>query len=103
MAIPSAIETGYRAGMAADLEPDAFEMSSYAAEYTLGFIMGYSESLSIQMANPDVAVWTAAELAYRYNVSVRDLLSHMGFDREQTQRFHDAYEEERGNSSGLDY
>lgn len=97
MTIPTALEMGYLAGKAADFAPGAFEMSPYTADYTLGFIMGYSESQSIQMASPDVAVWTAAELAYRYNVSVRDLLQHMGFDREQTQRFHDAYEEEREN------
>lgn len=97
MAGRSALESGYRAGMAADFAPDAFEMSSFAAEYTLGFITGFSESQSIQMANPDVAVWTAAELAYRYNASVRDLLPHMGFDREQTQRFLEAYEDEREN------
>ncbi|AVG43875.1 MULTISPECIES: DUF2623 family protein [Achromobacter] len=97
MTIPTAIQTGYLAGMTADFAPDEFGMSTYAADYTLGFIMGYSESQSIQMASPDVAVWTAAELAYRYKVSVRDLLSHMGLDREQTQHFHDAYEEEREN------
>ncbi|WP_063589258.1 DUF2623 family protein [Achromobacter ruhlandii] len=95
MASRSALELGYLAGMAADFAPDGFEMSSCAPEYRLGFIMGYSESQSIQMANPDVAVWTAAELAYRYNASVRDLLAHIGFDREQTQRFREAYEDER--------
>lgn len=97
MTIPTAIQTGYLAGMAADFAPDAFDMSTYAADYTLGFIIGYSESQSIQMASPDVAVWTAAELAYRYHVSVRELLKHIGFDPEQTRRFHDAYEEESEN------
>ncbi|MPS81653.1 MAG: DUF2623 family protein [Achromobacter sp.] len=95
MSNPNLLKTGYENGLAADIAPDAFEMSSYAERYTLGFIAGFSESQSIQMANPDVAVWTAAELAYRYNVSVSALLQQLGFDGEQTQRFHEAYDNER--------
>src|SRR3546814_20350097 len=95
MSNPNLLKTGYENGLAADIAPDAFEMSSYAERYTLGFIAGFRESQSIQMANPDVAVWTAAEMAYRYHVPVSALLQQLGFDGRQHQGFHEATTNER--------
>lgn len=96
---PTPFEAGFVAGQTETIPPSAFKMSNRSREYALGFIVGHSESESIQMASPDVAVWTAAELARRYNASPDELLPHMGFDREQTERFYEAYEDEGMNQN----
>lgn len=91
----SLYELGYKDGKNAKFAPDAFDMSTYEDDYKIGFIVGFSEMESFRQAMPDGFVWSAAELAYRYGVSVRNLLQRLDLDEEDTRRFHEAYENER--------
>lgn len=93
---------GYQAGQAAEVSMSAFEMSPYLREFTVGYIVGYSCMQSFRMASQDVAAWSAGELGYRYRISADELLPHLGFDRELTQRLRQAFEDERENDGDCD-
>lgn len=88
----SLFDAGYRAGLAADDAPSAFEMSPYEQEYVLGFIAGFSEMQSFRHASIPVAGWQAGELGRRYGIPLEVLLARVKFETDVSAEVRSEYE-----------
>jgi hypothetical protein len=84
-------EAGYVAGVTDDIAMDDFDMSMRHKEFIIGYIVGHSVSESVRVASPRFGAWTAGELGYRYNVPLKTLMPHLGFDAELREAFRQAY------------
>lgn len=95
----SAFEVGHLTGASADEPMEPFEMSMRHDDFIVGYIVGYSEMESFRAASPRVAAISAGALAHRYNIPLKTLLPHLGFDAELLEELRQAHADALENSA----
>ncbi|BCQ22393.1 hypothetical protein NK8_05020 [Caballeronia sp. NK8] len=77
--------------MEAAEDPSAFEMSSRATPYKVGYVLGRSFYEAVKHGSHTAVAVTAGELGAKYGLSRSDLLAALNLTAVQEKQFDDAH------------